>query len=411
MGNVLDLCDPPRRTHPNGEVVSMVSPTVLVSVPKDARRRALIIGINYYGQGKAELDGCVSDAKRMREFLEGKGFSDVRMLTDEAEHQGTSSFANRVNILVGMKWLVYGAKPGDSLFFFFAGHGCQVKDTDGDEVDGLDETILPSDHRIKGQIVDDVMFEILIKPLPAGCRLTAVMDCCHSGTGLDLPFGLCPSKTSWKTMQERRKMSQTESIDEYEDTLQPLTNYDYSNRLCDADVLLLSGCADEETSADTTDVREITSAFDDNPPITFTEEDLLPLNANERPPTEKEEYDFLASMDDGEDWFTNWYSGPKKRSVNTTKRRSSLAVRNEREANARLRPHDSFIGSAVKGRAGGALTTAFIVLIKSIEERGKTVKYSELLYGLREVLDQLDFTQNPQLSGSKPFKMNSVFQL
>lgn len=28
----------------------------------------------------------------------------------------------------------------------------------------------------------------MVKPLPRGCRLTAIFDSCHSGTALDLPF-------------------------------------------------------------------------------------------------------------------------------------------------------------------------------------------------------------------------------
>ena len=49
------------------------------------------------------------------------------------------------------RWLVSGARPGDSLFFSFSGHGGQVRDVDGDEADGLDETILPEDYKIAGK--------------------------------------------------------------------------------------------------------------------------------------------------------------------------------------------------------------------------------------------------------------------
>lgn len=44
-------------------------------------------------------------------------------------------------------------QPGDSLFFHFSGHGSQQYDRNGDEEDGYDETICPTDFRRAGQIV------------------------------------------------------------------------------------------------------------------------------------------------------------------------------------------------------------------------------------------------------------------
>jgi hypothetical protein len=70
----------------------------------------------------------------------------------------------------------------------FSGHGGQTKDLDGDEEDGYDEVIYPVDFRQAGHIVDDEMHEIMVKPLAAGVRLTAIFDSCHSGSALDLPY-------------------------------------------------------------------------------------------------------------------------------------------------------------------------------------------------------------------------------
>lgn len=89
-----------------------------------------------------------------------------------------------------MHWLIEDCKPGDSLVFFFAGHGTQEEDLDGDEIDGKDETICPSDFRIHGKIVDDEINRTIVRPLPSGVTLHAIVDSCHSGTVLDLPY-LC----------------------------------------------------------------------------------------------------------------------------------------------------------------------------------------------------------------------------
>ena len=52
----------------------------------------------------------------------------------------------------------------------------------------MDETLVPLDYQSAGQITDDELHRIIVQPLPEGCKLTCVFDCCHSGTILDLPY-------------------------------------------------------------------------------------------------------------------------------------------------------------------------------------------------------------------------------
>jgi hypothetical protein len=65
-----------------------------------------------------------------------------------------------------------------------------------------DETICPTDFKEAGEIVDDELNDMLVKPLLPGVTLHALMDCCHSGTVLDLPYrakaGLMGGKFEWK---------------------------------------------------------------------------------------------------------------------------------------------------------------------------------------------------------------------
>jgi hypothetical protein len=82
----------------------------------------------------------------------------------------------RANMTRAMQWLVRDAQPNDSLFFHYSGHGGQTQDLDGDEDDGMDETVYPVDFKQAGQIVDDEMHHYMVKSLPQGCRLTAIFD-------------------------------------------------------------------------------------------------------------------------------------------------------------------------------------------------------------------------------------------
>lgn len=91
------------------------------------------------------------------------------------------------NIRDALRWLVEGSQSGDSLVFHYSGHGSQVKDRDGDEVDGYDEALVPVDYQTEGRIVDDEINAAIVRPLPRGAVLHAVIDTCFSGTFLDLP--------------------------------------------------------------------------------------------------------------------------------------------------------------------------------------------------------------------------------
>jgi len=155
--------------------------------PGRGNNRSLLIGINYVGQ-QGELRGCHNDCMAMSKYLTSVGFPDssdsMRLLMDDGRHENPT----KANIQQAFAWLVQGARAGDNLFLHYSGHGGSMKDDNQDEADGMDETLIPVDYNYTGQVRDDDVFDMLVKQIPAGCHLTVVMDCCHSGTILDLPY-------------------------------------------------------------------------------------------------------------------------------------------------------------------------------------------------------------------------------
>lgn len=81
-----------------------------------------------------------------------------------------------------------GVEPGDSLVFYFSGHGLRQRGLHGDEIDGFDETICPLDFQTNGMILDNYINRTLVQPLIKGVTLHGIVDSCHSGTVLDLPL-------------------------------------------------------------------------------------------------------------------------------------------------------------------------------------------------------------------------------
>jgi hypothetical protein len=216
-----------------------------------SNKKALIVGINYPGTDHA-LRGCVNDAMTMSEMLTAHyGFNNPknkRMLTDAS--------ATTANILERLNWLVDGAQPGDVLFFHYSGHGSQLVDTkydDDSEPDGLDEIICPVDLNWRDKVIRDDDFKHIFARVPEGVNLTVVLDCCHSGGGLDsryeyMPYGVATPDADPLSPNRSRLMRMPADI---------------ANRAIGLDIkpkprpireaksgILISGCQAQQTSAD-----------------------------------------------------------------------------------------------------------------------------------------------------------------
>lgn len=260
---------------------------------RSPRRKALVIGCSYMGT-QNELRGCISDALRVNDFLVqrcGYAQDDIVILRDDI--QGNPRMVpTRENIIAAMQWLVNDAIPGDCLFLSYSGHGTQVDDLDGDEDDGKDDAICPVDFKQNGLLIDDVIHDIIVKPLPQGCKLTALMDCCHSGSVLDLPFtystkGVLKKNDSSKMYKNLgmqglnmalsyasgSKSSMFSNAQQMFSTMKNggsrLTAEQQARvqqmKYSPADVMSISGCKDDQTSADTyinnTNTGALTWAF------------------------------------------------------------------------------------------------------------------------------------------------------
>ena len=204
-------------------------------------KKAVLVGVNYSGDSSARLNGCIQDTQNVRDLLISNfGYKpqDIIMINDFSEIKPTKD-----NIIKACFELIQGESnsSADQFFFQYSGHGTQIPDKDRDEKDNKDEVIVPIDYRSAGVISDDLLFELLVKPLRSHQKLTCLIDACNSGTMLDLKFNIKASPV------RIRNNSQKYDYNEWNTKLTVDVGKKDSPK---GIVTLISGCQDHEQAND-----------------------------------------------------------------------------------------------------------------------------------------------------------------
>ncbi|XP_034228365.1 metacaspase-1 isoform X4 [Prunus dulcis] len=167
---------------------SVVIPAAPAAACGGSNKRALLCGVTYSHQHRYMLKGTANDVSNMKNLLTntfGYPAECIRILSED-DPGAQDLIPTKKNIENSLKWLVEGCKWGDSLVFYFSGHGLRQPDFQNDELDGYDETICPVDFLKEGMILDNDINKTIVWPLKEGVKLHAIVDACHSGTILDL---------------------------------------------------------------------------------------------------------------------------------------------------------------------------------------------------------------------------------
>jgi hypothetical protein len=198
--------------------VNAIKKMVMPPIVSNKNKNALLIGINYLNT-QNELRGCINDVDNMNNLLKKYNFQSTSIMTDNTVKKPTKD-----NILNEFQNMLINSKSGDIMFLFYSGHGSYTIDINSNEKTGYDQMILPIDLK---PIVDDELKNIINKYLKKDVLLIALFDSCFSGSVLDLQY-------EWMDSLDFDKLT--------ENTKENETN---------GNVIMISGCSDIQTSADT----------------------------------------------------------------------------------------------------------------------------------------------------------------
>ena len=168
----------------------------VAALPAWAEVRAVLVGVSDYLVLDADLKGPSNDVRLMAETLALRGVDPAAMtvlgsdLSGLAEGVGTGA-PTRNGVLAALETVAKASQPGDTVIFYFSGHGAQAPDLSGDEGGGWDEILLPADAAgwkgaigaVENAILDDELQVWAQDLLSRGVRVVGLIDACHSATG------------------------------------------------------------------------------------------------------------------------------------------------------------------------------------------------------------------------------------
>ena len=151
----------------------------------DNTKTALLIGINYIRNNKAndDLNGCINDVYNLQKMLKNNcHFEDNNIKTL------LNGKASKENIINEIERLVYFSHihHNSEIWFSYSGHGGGKFSPN--ENDFQSEFICPSDYLKNGLIEDKWLRENFINKLHHTTKCFVIMDCCNSGSNLNLPY-------------------------------------------------------------------------------------------------------------------------------------------------------------------------------------------------------------------------------
>lgn len=179
---------------------------IIVAEPAHAvSKHALLIGVSDYPEEGdfpiGKLEGPRNDVLLMRSTLLSFWGDDAEIvvLADSLDRSAyddsniTAASPTRQNILDALDVLAKKVAQGDDVIVYFSGHGSQLPAASlfNDEIDGLDETILPIDAKIQtddnayvveNHLRDNALSDALRLVINRGASVWLIVDACHSGT-------------------------------------------------------------------------------------------------------------------------------------------------------------------------------------------------------------------------------------
>ncbi len=133
-------------------------------------------------------------AERIKAALRSAYKLDLDMSAGKCQSENAASItltnhcADRAAILAALDRQINASAPGDTLIFYYAGHGSQfIDDQVFDQASGYNDTIMPTDARKPGatsgaDILDREILEIVNRATRRAINVVTIFDSCNSGT-------------------------------------------------------------------------------------------------------------------------------------------------------------------------------------------------------------------------------------